>query len=519
MHDAILPSLTIYAAVAAVFAAIVGVGTLPALFIGSQGVNRPLRLPLFAGAGWGLAAIASAGIAVFDVDQTWPARGLLCLGLVLLIPFGDADRKRQQRNLLSDLVMLLILVAPMGLLVAATPATAFDEFAQWLPNTRYLVEHAHYWFWPDWVGASSKPGYPNASTIIALLTSQLIGPTIEAPFKVFAVILLGGFSCVLASFAAGWNETGVSPHWRARLLAVAFLAVGVLISFIDPFVDPRISLTAHTDTPTALILATAGLTASFGIEAARRGASSFAASWFTWTGLLSLTLVMTRTTNIVLVGGIFIAFVFLVIVSKAGSPTQWFRWAITLLGPSALGVLVWNIYLRAARIGADMAPRPLSGWDWDAPIIVLRAFILDRLSGNLILAALTGIFLVLAVVGGIVVWRNLDDEGTREMPSPRVLLPLTGIVATVFVIFIFWAYVAVFSREEVAAAASLWRYLTELGPLIVMVGCALGCEAGAATQPHQARPLAARNQRHCLPHGPGPSGGRAKLLWAGVPVS
>jgi hypothetical protein len=47
---------------------------------------------------------------------------------------------------------------------------------------------------------------------------------------------------------------------------------------------------------------------------------------------------------------------------------------------------------------------------------------------------------------------------------------LAAIVSLGFIAFLAWAYIAVFTAEEVAAAASLWRYLSELGPLLVLAG-------------------------------------------------
>ena len=474
MLEDFLRNLTVYGAVALVFAAFTGLGTLPAAVIErAQPVGRQFRLPLLAVAGWGIVAIVSAILALADLDQTWPARAALGCGLLLLLPFGPAIRRQQQRRLLADLAVLLVLLAPMGVFVAGKPATAFDEFAQWLPNTRYLVDHGRSWFWPDWLGASSKPGYPNGSVLVALLTSQLIGPTVEAPFKLFTVILLGGFGMVLAGFAAAWSPPDPARPGRGRLITLGFLATGVLIAFIDPFVDPRISLTALADTSTAVVIALAGLVACLGVGAARRGAFAVATSWFAWTGLLSLTLVMVRTTNLVLVAGVALACGILVIIARAGSTRLWLCWGSVLLAPAAAGVLVWNLYLRAARIGADMAPRAPVAWDWAAPLTVLRVFFLDRLTGNPVLAVGALVLVGLALIGGVMVWRRLDRDGTEEVPSPRLLLALTGIVGLSFIGFLAWAYAAVFSAEEVARAASLWRYLTELGPLIVMAGFAV----------------------------------------------
>jgi hypothetical protein len=448
-----------------------GIGTLPAYFI-ERAYRLPglLRLPLLTLSGWGLASLASAVAAAAQLDQTGLARALVALGLVLLLPFGGRTNRGQRLQLLSDLAVLLVLVAPMGVLVAGTPAAAFDEFAQWLPNTRFVVEHAHYWVWPEWVGLSSKPGYPNASVTVALLVSQLLGPEVEASFKTFVVILLGGYGAVLAHLAATRLAEPPRP-WLRWLAIAALLAAGCFISFIDPVVDPRISFTSYTDTPTAITLAIVGLVACYGIAAARRGDNGIATSWFAWTGLLSLTLILLRTTNLVLIAAIVGGCAALLVSLRAGSVRLWIRWAFLLIVPAAVGDLIWMTYLRIAGIGPDISPRPLSLWNWAAPSTVAKAFFFDRLGGNRFVGEAALGLVVLALIIGLLVWRRADKVADGSLPPPRLIVALTAIVGVCFALFLTWVYIAVFSDEEVASAASLWRYLTELGPLVVVAVC------------------------------------------------
>ncbi len=459
-----------YVAVAVVAAALTGLGSLPAFVLDRRCLPpRLLRVPLLLVAGWGLAALCSALAALGDVDQTWLARILLFLGLVLLVPLKPGDRA-VQRHLLGDLAILLILVAPMALLVAGTPATMYDEFAQWLPNTRYLVEHGHYWRWPDWVGQSSKPGYPNASAVVPLLVAQLAGPDAEAPFKTFVVVLLGGFGAALASLGARWlpEET---PSSSARPTAIALFAGGCLIALLNPFIDPRIAFTAYTDTPSALVLALTVLCASYGIGTAHRGVAGAAGAWFTWAGLLSLTLVLLRTTNLVLVaatvGGS------LLLMLSTASPRLWLRYGSLLVAPPVVGIAAWSAHLHAARIGPDIAPRPPALWDWSAPLDVLRAFFGERLAAHPLLGAASALLAAAALLGGAMVWRRLGTERDESLPPPRVIAALSVIIGGGFMVFLAWAYIAVFSPQEIANAASLWRYLGELGPMIVLAGTAV----------------------------------------------
>lgn len=455
-----------YVAAAAVFGALSGIGTLPTRLI-ERRVRPPhlLDLPLLAMAGWGLVALLSAVGAVAEIGQVWLARFILALGLLLLLPFRRATRAAQTR-LLIDLALLFVLVAPMGLLVAGTPALAFDEFAQWLPNTRYLVEHGHYWSWPDWIGQSDKPGYPNGSAVIALLASRLAGPDVEASFKTFAVIMLGAYGAALAGLAA--------TRWRPeprRLTTVALFAGGILVALLDPFMDPRIGFTAYTDMPSAVVLAIAVLAASCGLTAVWREDHPAASGWFAWAGLLSLTLVLLRQTDTVLVAAMDGGCGLLLVIRGAGAARRWRGWALRLIAPPAIGELVWRAHLWLAGIGPDIAPRPLAAWDWSAPLTVVRAFVRDRLAGNPLAGGAALLLAIAALVAGVAAWRRRAADEDDGLPAPRLIVSLAAIVSLCFTGFLAWAYIAVFSAAEIATAASLWRYLGELAPMLIVAGC------------------------------------------------
>lgn len=478
-----LHALGEYAAVAAVLCALGGIGTLPARLLDrAVGPPRLLRAPLLTIAGLGIVALLSAVGALVRADQTWPARTVLAVGWLLLLPIRRETRGAQI-GLMGDLLLLVLLAAPMALLVAGTPASAFDEFAQWLPNTRYLVEHAHYWTWPDWVGASSKPGYPNASAVVALLVVQLAGPDVEAPFKVFAAILLAAFGAVLASlFASRW-PTDRPPAVKAMLVRIVLVTGGCLVAFLDPFMDPRIGFTAYTDVPSAITIAIAMLAAASGLGAAQRGAERVAGGWFGWAGLLSLTLILLRQTNLILVAAMASGCSLLLLVPPAGTFRLRFRWVLALVAPPAIGGLVWQAHLWAARIRPDISPRPIGAWDWAAPLTVMRAFVLDRLGGNPLLGGGAIVVAGIAIAGGVVAWRRLGASDDPDTPPARLVVTLTAMIGCGFIAFLGWSYIAVFSAIEVATAASLWRYLSELGPLVVVSACCVAAALVAKQHP------------------------------------
>ena len=135
--------------------------------------------------------------------------------------------------------------------------------------------------------------------------------------------------------------------------------------------------------------------------------------------------------------------------------------AALITAVAGLPFAVWRIYLDVANIPPAMMVRPVGSWDWFAPITVLRALVLDRLTGNPILgsgAALFAMFMVLLV-------RRLPRYANRDLVP---LFLITSCVIIVWLVFLAFAYGAIFAPEEVARAASAWRYLSQLGPIVLL---------------------------------------------------
>jgi hypothetical protein len=104
---------------------------------------------------------------------------------------------------------------------------------------------------------------------------------------------------------------------------------------------------------------------------------------------------------------------------------------------------------------------------------VLRAFFGDRFAAHPLLGAVAAVLVAAALFGGTVVWRRLGEARDENLSPARVVAALSVFVGGSFVGFLGWAYIAVFSPQEVASAASLWRYLGELGPMLVLAAVAV----------------------------------------------
>jgi hypothetical protein len=98
--------------------------------------------------------------------------------------------------------------------------------------------------------------------------------------------------------------------------------------------------------------------------------------------------------------------------------------------------------------------------------VVLRSAFLDRLANNPALGttALAVTVLFLATIAWS--WRRLDGE-TRQ------LLIMIFVTSESFIGFLAFSYISVFAPDEAARAASLWRYTSELGGLLLL-GIAAG---------------------------------------------
>lgn len=392
-------------------------------------------------AGWSVASLAAALCAAIGIPLLWPAIGLGMVGIAgHLVP-------QPQRPLLW-LGAGWLMIAPLVLIAGTIPPTMFDEFAHWLPNTRFLVEHGQF---PDMASPniwSFKPSYPSAIPILGYGVHGLSGRGSEMAAKVFAVLLAGSFALVLAECVS-------------RRLGVAIaLAIGVgFATVLNPFFDPRIALTAYADTPTGFVLGYLIYLCWRDLdEPNARGA---------WRAVsAAMLLVLLRETNIVLIAGVAIG---LALTNARGRALG----AMVIVAAIA-AFLLWRGYVAAAAMPPAMVPRALAAWRWDAPWLVVRSLIVDRLANNLVIGGGAVALLVLAAVAVVSYWRIFRPI--------RHLLVLAGAAAGVWIAFLLWSYVAVFNDDEIGRAASAWRYLSQLGPALILVCFAIvGAVIGGKT--------------------------------------
>jgi hypothetical protein len=376
-------------------------------------------------AGWAVLCLLGLGCAVSGARLTFPA---LAVGIVA--GAGYWTNKAAWAGLRS-LVLAWLLLLPLLAIASVIPPTMADEFPYLLPNASTLVaadvfpDQAHPNVW------TSKPEYPPALSLIGYAAARLGGVDVPYPGKVFTVLLAGGFGLLLAQLIS------------ARTGWLAAIAIGVaLASVLNPFFDPRIALTAHTDTPTGFVLA-------FTVAAAWQALHDMQPRWILRGAAAAIVLVLLRETNVVLVMALAAG---LVLYRRP-------RLAFLLTAPALAAFGLWRLYIMLAGWTPTMSARSLAGWDWSAPLIMVRALCGERLANNPVL----GIAAAVLALASVILCLRIIRSGDRRL---RALFALTGAVSIVWCVFLAWAYAAVFTNE-VETASSAWRYLSQLGPLVI----------------------------------------------------
>ena len=159
---------------------LVGVGRTIDRWISSDGANVSAPTAWLI-TGWATASLVSALAAVCGVALFWPA---VCLGVIGIAGYLVG----MPRLPLALLIFSWLIVAPLLLIASTIPPTMYDEFAQWLPNTRFLVDHGRF---PDVATSniwSAKAAYPPAVPIIGYGVDALIGRGSEIAAKIFSVL-------------------------------------------------------------------------------------------------------------------------------------------------------------------------------------------------------------------------------------------------------------------------------------------------------------------------------------------
>src|SRR5260221_4858017 len=250
--DLILPNLAqlmVLAALTVVVLLIMGLGRLE-----SGGVGRAAAMVT----GWGGAVFVFVVTGTltalpFDVIAACLAAPSL-VGLGLLVwdrSWGDPAWRRAGR--------IVVLSVPLILVVVGMRVSQWDELAQWLPNTQFLIAQHRFPSAALPNPGSTLPGYPYALPLVGYVTSLLPGGSSDRAGLLFNLLLLLAAAWTIADIIAERRDAALhSPSAiLSSTLAEWGMAAGALIAAIplNPSFVPKLVFSNYSDSATACMLA------------------------------------------------------------------------------------------------------------------------------------------------------------------------------------------------------------------------------------------------------------------------
>ncbi len=414
---------------------LLGVGMLIE-YLATNRIGKDLETPAYdLLTGWASFSLVALIVGIVGAHLTVP---LLIVGVFGVVGLSLA---RHSWSCLAYLIAVFCLVFPLLWIASNIPPTMFDEFSHWLPKAQLLLER-------DAFPSAAHPAawfgvHPPALTLISYGVDRMSGVGFESAPKIFSVMLAAVFGLVLAELV------------RRQSGAVLAIAVGLACATVlNPFFDPRLALTAYADTPTGFVLALC-------VAAYWRAIEEPDVRYWWRMAAPTVLLLLLRETGVVLAAGLGLG---LLMLGRRG-----WRGLATLLLCTCVTYGLWRLYLISAGTPVIVMPRPPAEWDWGAPWAVARSLLIDRLWPNA-LRGLAAISLVGVIIIIIVTIIRRADTRLRDLGI------MCATITVGWIAFLAWSYVAVFLPVEVAEARSAWRYLSELGPMLIY-----GCFAASHT--------------------------------------
>lgn len=358
------------------------------------------------------------------------------------------------------LLRTVLLCVPVLVQIAAMAPSMWDEFTNWLPNVRYLIEVDAFPGPGLPANPSVVPAYPYALPIVGYLASSLVGHFVENAIALFNLLLLLSLGLlVVRSMRAVIRDrpnVGPLPDDGPDRLTWGWCALAALLpTALNPTFVHKVAFTAYADTGTAVTLGVAAILGWMCLNALADNRQSAAAGLAWQMGLASTALLVVKQVNLVL----FIALIGVLILVALRDRRIPVRGLLPLAGRAlALPLVVyvvWRVYVGAYIPAGEFSVRPFSGW-----LLPLLPEIVERMAS--VASKKGGYFGVMAVAlffAARGLWR-MRTEFDR-------LAVVVGGLFVGYTVFLLFAYVAAFGEWEARRAASYWRYNMHLGGVCV----------------------------------------------------
>lgn len=406
-------------------------------------------------AGWGVAAFVSL---VFGTLTSVPLSALAAvLGAGGAAGLLRSTLKRRSMEA-ATLGRASLLAVPLIAGSAGTVPIAWDDFSHWLPNLTYICINSHF---PTTAlpAISHHAGYPYAMALPGFAVFTLTGtvPENAAIFWNLVVML-----CAAAAFSRllARRLPGVWPSYP-RLLPWISAAVGLLLAGLaSPTFVPKIFFSNMGDAATASVLAVLGalLFEWAETDSTLRKQVAVAVPF----GFCCVAFIDLRQVNTVLFVLLMAGAVLACLRARRWPAAGEIVSLAIILALSAAAFLLWKRYTDAQIPGGEFAFMPVSAWRWT---------ILPRTLGNMlhVMSGKPGLFvLIIYLAISVVIIRRLADWPTH------LLVTAAATVSVGMIGFLGFTYLAAdFNEQEAAAAAAFWRYMTEVGSLVVLAAISI----------------------------------------------
>ncbi|OAN55276.1 hypothetical protein A6A04_11515 [Paramagnetospirillum marisnigri] len=386
--------------------------------------------------GWSVVAL------VFVVFGGWLGFALTPLAVLsALLAFGAGVVlwRRGEPMLDRDSLKVMAWMAPLLLATASMAPSQWDEFTQWLPNSRYLVLFDHFPGAAHPPSDSVFPAYPPGITVVYLLVSRLGGGFFDTIAPWFNLLLLAATARLAVRLFRGDDQPTGWTVCAWGVLAVTSLGT----TFV-----PKLVLSGYADTATAVAVA---FSAVLGLRL-RQGRAPVIQF-----GFVFALLPMTKQGNFALMGLLLVALGLDALLRREPLMHLGRRLALGLL-PMALAVLAWRLHVTAG-VG-ELSVRPPATWEWH----LLPAMLTSMKDVALSKGGYFGFGLVLVVLA-------VAGRGRSR------LVTLFALCFLGYNLFLLFVYLAILAGYESANAASFWRYNTHLGLFQMLVLALVAGEA------------------------------------------
>jgi hypothetical protein len=396
------------------------------------GTLTPLRFHFIAG---GLAVPSSIGLGLLVRDRFW----------------DDPAWRRAGR--------VLVLSLPLILVVAGMRVSQWDELAQWLPNTQFLIAYDRFPSAALPNPGSILPAYPYALPLVGYVTSLLPGGLSDRAGLLFNLLLLLAAAWTIADIIAARRADAMPLRAESSTLAEWGLAAGALIAAIplNPSFVPKLVFSNYSDNATSCTLAITAVIGTRWLKAMvmqrpeRHGLAVACACGAT--ALVSL-----RQANLALFLLLALGFA-LAALPEARSLGRRALSGLLMLPLPLLTSFLWQRYGTAELQTGAVRMLPFAEWHFDQ--------LGDTLGSMLQVAVgkggLFGLMTALAILAAATLLRPALLDATA-----RMLCRITAFVFIGYLGFLLFAYISTFNDYEGLHAASFWRYSTHLGMIGVV---------------------------------------------------